>query len=209
MKFVPTIPNFLTIFRVVLIPLIIYFLMMNSLICIFFALVLFGISALTDTFDGILARKLNQLSEFGEYFDPLADKFLIWSLFVYFSLNYELMIPFWLVIFIVLRDIAVTVLRSYSKKMKIKFRTSYVAKAKTAVQMIVALLIMVYILATFLVKSWNGFSLISYIQIWQKAFPSYYQGIIYLPLILTICTVIFTMYTGFDYFIAYKKNKAQ
>jgi CDP-diacylglycerol--glycerol-3-phosphate 3-phosphatidyltransferase len=208
MQFKPTIPNFLTIFRVLLILPILYFLLHPTFFNLFLALALYGVSALTDSLDGMLARKLNQESEFGAYFDPLADKFLVWSLFTVFCFIPELMIPLWLIVFIFLRDFAVTYLRSYSKKNNIQFKTSFIAKAKTTVQMIAAFLIMLYLLAGEALRESLNLPHSTYTEVWNTVINS--DGLIsYMPLLLTILTVLFTIYTGLDYYLTYNKNKVK
>lgn len=116
MKFTLTLPNLLTIFRLMLVPLILYFIIFDSVLNICLALIIYSLSALTDYFDGKLARRLNQKSEFGEYFDPLADKILVWSVFTVLSFKTGLFIPLWLIVFLYARDFYVTWLRSYSRK---------------------------------------------------------------------------------------------
>ncbi len=207
MKFIPTIPNFLTIFRVLLIPLILYFLLSNSLLFIFLALALFGISAITDAIDGILARKWNQTSEFGAYFDPLADKILVWSVFTALSFNVSLFMPFWLIALIYIRDFSITILRNYSKRMNIKFKTSFAAKAKTTVQMITAAIIMSYMLISQLFKTLFKIKAADYDAIWHSIVSEKSYLIVYIPLVLTIFTVIFTIYTAIDYFLIFHKNR--
>lgn len=207
MKFTMTLPNMMTIFRVALIPFILYFIVQDTLSSLMIALVLYSVSALTDLFDGILARKLNQMSEFGAYFDPLADKFLVWSIFTVFCFNADLQIPFWLISFIYLRDFYITFLRSYSKKQNIQFKTSAIAKTKTSVQMIVAALIMIYQFITMLVKQLNHLESSVYSEIWKSVTPGYYQQVVLIPLVLTIGTVIFTVITAIDYYMTYRRGR--
>ena len=78
LKFVPysVRPNFLTVFRFISIPFLIFFLLNNNYQIAFW---LFFISAFTDAFDGALARTRNQITDWGMVFDPLADKLLIAS----------------------------------------------------------------------------------------------------------------------------------
>lgn len=79
MNFKLNIPNTLTISRALMVPLICYFLYFDGLFNIIISILLLTIASLTDTFDGFIARKLNQTSEFGAFFDPLADKILVWG----------------------------------------------------------------------------------------------------------------------------------
>ena len=93
------IPNTLTILRILLIPVIVGFLVYDYFD---FALVTLLIAALTDMLDGSIARMANQKTEFGAYLDPLADKLLLMTTFITFSLLD--MVPVWSVIVVVSRD---------------------------------------------------------------------------------------------------------
>ncbi|MBS3151962.1 CDP-alcohol phosphatidyltransferase family protein [Candidatus Woesearchaeota archaeon] len=73
-NYIYTIPNFITLFRFLLIPFILYFIVKDRMIIV---LTLFAISTLSDMFDGLLARKLNQSSYYGGMFDALTDTILI------------------------------------------------------------------------------------------------------------------------------------
>jgi len=104
-------------------------------------------ASFTDFFDGWLARKLNQESEFGKFIDPIADKFLVIS-----SLTAILVIdPYfelfdsWMIVIIVGRDILITVMRWLAIKKGKPLRTSRFGKFKTAFQMLsIGIIIMVY-----------------------------------------------------------------
>jgi len=95
-------PNTLTVTRIVLIPLFV-----TSVVYLRYdyALYLFVIAALTDMFDGLIARLKNQKTLLGTFLDPLADKFLLITSFVLFS--FYGLIPTWLTITIISRDIIV------------------------------------------------------------------------------------------------------
>lgn len=207
MKVTPTIPNLLTLFRILLTPFILYFVITDNLFNIIMALLLYIISAVTDTMDGILARKLNQMSEFGAFFDPIADKILIWSIFTIFSLKPGLFIPLWLIVIIYLRDLFITMLRGYSKRKNIYFKTSFKAKAKTSIQMIVAGLIMGYILFTLLFKSIYKIASNDYSEIWRSIMGGFSTFFVMIPLMLTLLTIVITIYTAVDYYITFKKNQ--
>jgi CDP-diacylglycerol--glycerol-3-phosphate 3-phosphatidyltransferase len=98
------------------------------------AVVVFIIAALTDYYDGYYARKLGADSTFGQFFDPLADKFLTTAAFIAFVLLD--IVPLWMVIIVILRDFGTTFLRVYFDKNNLSFKTSFAAKAKTMIQMI-------------------------------------------------------------------------
>ena len=95
-------PNTLTISRIVVIPLFVTAVIYRRYD---YALYLFAVAALTDTFDGLIARMRNQKTALGTFLDPLADKFLLVTSFILFSI-YGLL-PTWLTITIISRDIIV------------------------------------------------------------------------------------------------------
>lgn len=95
-------PNALTITRIVLIPLFVTAIMYGE---VRYALYLFAVAGLTDTFDGLIARLKKQKTVFGTFLDPLADKFLLVTSFVLLSIYGP--IPKWLTITIISRDIIV------------------------------------------------------------------------------------------------------
>ena len=206
MKFTYTLPNMLTLLRLLLVPVIIYFIIFDSVLHMLLAFIFYALSALTDYFDGKLARHLNQKSDFGEYFDPLADKILVWCVFTALSFKAGLFIPLWLILFLLVRDFYVTWLRSYSRKKNIVFKTSMIAKAKTMVQMVVAAAIIAYILITLMLKDSMKLSGLDYSGIWKAALPGFYGYVVYIPVILTYLTVIFTIYTAFDYYRSFKRS---
>ena len=70
-------PNKLTIFRVLLIPVFLILLNLNSKIGVLGALTVFIIASITDQLDGYIARSRNQITNFGKFMDPLADKLLV------------------------------------------------------------------------------------------------------------------------------------
>ncbi len=96
------IPNTLTILRILLIPLFVTAIIYKRFD---YALVLFTVAALTDLFDGLVARIKNQKTPIGAFLDPLADKFLLVTSFIILTLM-EL-IPKWLTITVISRDIIV------------------------------------------------------------------------------------------------------
>lgn len=96
-----TIPNIISMFRVVLIPFIIYsFVKLNN---IPLTVVLIAVSALSDILDGKIARKFNMVSDFGKLFDPVADKATQIALAICLAFKIKMMIP--LLIFLLIKEI--------------------------------------------------------------------------------------------------------
>ena len=80
------IPNTLSIIRIILVPFFLFFFFSNENNSIFFSLIIFVIASVTDFLDGFIARSFNQISNFGKFLDPLADKILTLSVFSSFLL---------------------------------------------------------------------------------------------------------------------------
>lgn len=127
-------PNFLTVLRVIFVPLFIICLFQRRTEYYYSALGLFIAASITDYFDGYLARKWDQTTEFGKFLDPLADKILIQGALVSF-LFLDSQIEIWMVASIILRDILITGLRSVGLANGKDVKTFVLAKWKTAFQM--------------------------------------------------------------------------
>ena len=139
------IPNLISLLRIFLMPLFLYLIFQPERSMKFAALIVFSIASLTDFFDGWSARKLKQESELGKFLDPLADKVLVISTLVAFLLI-DYLIPLWMIIIIIGRDVLVTVMRYVAVKKGMSIRTSRFGKIKTAFQMIsILVIIMIFI----------------------------------------------------------------
>jgi cardiolipin synthase len=137
-------PNILTIIRILLVPFFLYCLFQETTQSIIIAFCLFLIASITDFFDGYLARKWNQVTEFGKFLDPLADKILVIGAFGSFILLNN-QVEFWMVLLIVLRDMFITCLRYIGVSLGKTIKTTSIAKLKTAFQM-AAILVLVALL---------------------------------------------------------------
>ncbi len=129
-------PNILTISRILVIPLIVLLFFFNSPFAILLCGILFIAAAVTDYFDGYLARTMNQLSSFGRFLDPIADKLLVSS--VLFMLVATMQIPFLGIIpalIILCREITVSGLREYLAELQVSMPVTKLAKWKTGFQM--------------------------------------------------------------------------
>lgn len=136
-----TLANIFTALRILLAPVFFFFVIKNDPFSTRMAVVMFGFAALTDYFDGWLARKFGDVSELGIFLDPLADKVLVLSAFL--SFVYLEIIPVWTVIVIVLRDAGTTLMRVYADAIKLKVETSRSAKWKTFLQMLFVFYILI------------------------------------------------------------------
>jgi len=95
-------PNLITVFRLLLIPVFVIFLLEDKSNL---ALITFGIAGISDALDGFLARVLNQKTLFGAYIDPVADKLLLATAFVMLAIMGQL--PGWLAVVVVSRDVII------------------------------------------------------------------------------------------------------
>ena len=133
-----TIPNQITLFRIILIPifLIVYYLPLSW--SHFGAFAVFWLAALSDALDGYLARKLNQSSAFGAFIDPVADKLMVVAALVMIVHDYQT----WLVaipaIIMIAREVFISALREFmsSRGKRDIIAVSNMGKYKTAAQML-------------------------------------------------------------------------
>ena len=136
-----SLPNQLTIVRIILTPVFLIILLVDRLACNQLALLVFTIASLTDWYDGWVARKWGYVSRWGKFLDPLADKVLTSAAFVSFiHLN---LAPVWMVWIIVARDLLITILRSVAEYKDRPVITSGPAKTKTFSQFVVIYYILI------------------------------------------------------------------
>ncbi len=151
-----TLPNLLTVVRMLLIPLFV--------ICLYYqrfwwALALFVVAGLTDGLDGMLARRFDQKSQLGTILDPIADKLLLVTAFVTLSLpaiinkaslpppheNLHLPVPFWVTTAVISRDVFIVVGAATINVVTgfRGFRPSWLGKANTTVQIVAVVLVLI------------------------------------------------------------------
>ncbi len=132
------VPNILTIIRVILVPVFIICFFQNEYV----ALAVFIIASFTDFLDGNLARKNGQVTNFGKFMDPLADKLLVTSALICFVQVGQ--IPAWAAIIVVGRDLAVDGLRMLAASRSIVMAAGWSGKIKTAVTMLAICVMIVF-----------------------------------------------------------------
>lgn len=185
-------PNQLTVLRIILTPIFLYFFLSDDPVMIQISSVIFVIAAITDWYDGWLARKFNYITDWGKFLDPLADKIL--TLTAFYGFVVIDVIPFWMVIIIIIRDMGITLLRIFAEIKKKSFATSRAAQWKTFIQMFfLYYLLIIYTLRTIEpVYNWNP---------WLFDLLFNQEIIYYIMLVITI----FTLYTGIQYLVKNRK----
>lgn len=128
-------PNKLTMFRVVLIPFFVLFMLVDiTNVDKWIALAIFIVASLTDLLDGKIARKYNLVTNFGKFMDPLADKLLVCSALI--CLVELSMLPAWIVIIIIAREFIISGFRLIASDNGVVIAASYFGKFKTTFQMV-------------------------------------------------------------------------
>ena len=130
-----TTANKITIFRVVLIPV---FLVLAYTGHMRWALVVFVLASLSDMLDGYIARHYNQITDFGKFMDPLADKFLVMAAMLGILVRFEDLRPVfvWAAAVVIFREFAVTSLRLVcAQKAGKVIAAAWLGKVKTTTQM--------------------------------------------------------------------------
>ncbi len=178
------IANTLTLLRIALTPVFILFLFYDHPYAKLWALIVFLVASITDALDGYFARKHDQVTKQGIFLDPLADKILVLSALISFAVLE--VIPYWMVGLIVFRDMFITGLRVVMNNKGFQMVTSNIAKAKTTVQLMIIVTILLYLGSVRLPFDWSA----DYIMIIRE-----FELIYYLTLVVTL----FTVYTGIAY----------
>lgn len=175
-------PNVLTLSRIVFAAILVILLEENTLMGNIGAVVVFTIASITDYYDGYFAKTKGLISNFGKIMDPIADKILILSVFAVFAhLN---IIPWWMVIVIAIREIAVTISRLLAMQKGLVLAAEKAGKIKTVAQIMAISFILLYLVAS------QGAAWFGQVQkIWQS-----------LDLALMLVVVGLTVYSGIDYF---------
>ncbi len=139
--FEPTVPNLLTVFRILLVPVVAAALLSGLEIGDILAAIVFVVASLTDALDGWIARRNKEVTTFGKLMDPLADKLLITAALV--SLVSLDRLQAWVAMVIIAREFAVTGLRQLAMEHGEAIPASAFGKLKTFVQiaMVLALII--------------------------------------------------------------------
>ena len=180
-------PNILTILRVAITPFFLVTILMETLPHRFLiACIIFSIASITDAIDGHLARKNNQITNFGKFLDPIADKILTTAaLLAFMSMG---LCNIWIVMLVLTREFAISSVRMIAATNGVVIPANVWGKIKTVSQMVFTILIMLLGEVYFVVESSNvalfaklpDLSLISNGLLWITAILTVVSGGIYL-----------------------------
>lgn len=185
--------NKLTMIRIFLVPVFLVFITVKEIpYGSIIATIVFVIASLTDQLDGHIARSRNQITNFGKFMDPLADKLLVTAALV--SLVELKLVAGWAVVVILAREFAVSGLRTLAASDGIVIAASWWGKIKTVTQMMAILLLLLKVNIN------TSASAISFVNN-----NSFLKGFFtYVPETIMFIAVLITIVSGIDYFI---KNK--
>ena len=180
-------PNILTISRIVITPIFLFVILMESLQHRFLiACIIFAIGSITDAVDGHLARKNNQITNFGKFLDPIADKILTTSaLLAFMSMG---LCNIWIVMLVLTREFAIASVRMIAASNGVVIPANVWGKIKTVTQMVFTILIMLLGEAYYIVESTDtilfsklpDLSLVSNGLLWITAIFTVISGAVYL-----------------------------
>ena len=171
-----SLPNLLTLLRIMLIPvfIIVFYLPFNGAHSV--AAIIFALACFTDWLDGYLARKLQQMSPFGAFLDPVADKLIVATTLLLLvgakDIDY-ITLP---AIVIVGREIVISALREWMAEVgsRASVTVSYIGKVKTTVQMLALVLLIAYYPAT------SYWGLLGFILLYVAAILTIWSMVIYI-----------------------------
>lgn len=144
------IANKITVSRIVMVPVFMFFLLSRLPFAPMAALIVFITASATDWLDGYLARKYNLVSKFGQFMDPLADKLLVMAALIGFVETGD--IPSWVAVVILARELLISIFRAVAASEGIVIAASKWGKYKTVSQMIMIILILLH---NFPFSQWN------------------------------------------------------
>lgn len=166
-----SLPNLITIGRILLVPLTVWLIVTNQFMLAFITFISAGIS---DAVDGFIAKRFDMVTELGTYLDPIADKALLVSIYVALGLQDHL--PAWLVILAVSRDVLIVggVVLAWVIDKPMRVRPHIVSKVNTAGQILLAGAVLLLLAME---MSERG---VIHLAIWTVAGLTVWSGTVYL-----------------------------
>lgn len=185
-------PNKLTISRIALTFVFMLFLFSHGLLAKVLALITFLIASFTDFLDGFIAKKTSQITDLGKLMDPIADKVLVLAAFLAF-VEMEL-VPAWMVVIIIFREIAITGLRVLALTKNKIIQSDDGGKHKTVSQIFA-----IFVILLFLIFREAGIKIFKF---WDSNTEIIYKEAIF---ILMFVTVVLTLISGMSYLVRNKE----
>lgn len=179
------IANRLTVLRIILTFVFMFFLFCHGLWAKALSLAIFIFAGVSDVLDGLLAKRLNIVTDFGKLMDPIADKILVLAAFAAF-VQMQL-IDAWMFVIIVSREILITSLRLFALNKGKVLSATRAGKHKTVSQMLVIFLILVFVVLKEVMLTYFT---------WNPAWEKIFGQSIY---VLMLLTVALTLYSGLSY----------
>ncbi len=203
-----TLPNIITVARIALTPVIALLPFINGYVPKLIAFVVFLVAAISDIYDGRLARERDEITDLGKLLDPLADKLLLFATLIpiYWITRYPMQqyeipwwgnLPLWVALLLIGREVAMTAFRHLAKKRGVIIAAAGAGKLKTIVQD-------VFIGATIAWFAWKDMSTaFGWEQGWFGAFWERFHGtVVALTLAIAILVTVYSL--GF-YMYRYRK----
>ena len=176
-------PNFLSIFRILLVPPLVVVLLTRFEDKEWWGLALFLLAAVMDFFDGYLARRRKQVTRLGTLLDPAADKILVSAAYISLVEMSPAIVPSWIVVVIIAREFAVGSLRSFAAAENLVIPAGISGKIKTVVQIVSISLLIIH----------NKLEELQHLAPWLQHLA---------PWSLWVAMLI-TVYSGVEYFIRF------
>jgi len=185
--------NKLTLIRIFLVPVFLVFIAVKDIpYGSFIATFIFILASLTDKLDGYIARSRNQITNFGKFMDPLADKLLVTAALI--SLVELHVVPSWAAVVIIAREFAVSGLRSIAAAQGRVIAASWWGKIKTVIQIVAIILLLLKV-------NIHDARLLKIFVIDNHYLKEFF---VIVPTLMLMLAVLVTLISGYDYF---KKNK--
>ena len=165
-------PNYLTLYRIASIPVLIVLLLFSNKVCAFLAALVFSAASITDLLDGLMARRHGLESTLGKFLDPLADKLLVSSALIMLIPHNRA--PAWVVFIIIGREIAVTGLRAILSEKGVVMGAGELGKYKTGFQ-IAAIIPLLFHYSYFNVD----FHAVGTLFLWAALILTVWSGVLY------------------------------
>ena len=198
-----TTANKITLVRIAMIPFFVVFAILGGPKYDAIALVLFCLASFTDFLDGYVARKYNQVTDFGKFVDPLADKLLVTAALVIFVERG--LFAAWMVFVILAREFIITSLRNVAAAKGQVMAAAWSGKVKTCVQIAGIILIFLYVIALGGMVGCPNYSnpegAIAVVALGTGWLANLSDGemLMLLPTIVSWVVTLVTIYSGYDY----------